>query len=135
MDILKDKKMMQELDLLRNENEIDYFNIKKLISFIYRMFLYNKAEEEFLSRFTYCFKCYRVDSKYKYDFLSYCEINSKAKRIYLYLKNTENFAMIFCVDDNGYIVDKKPIYNTDAINDILYTFEQQLTLCAPEEIH
>ena len=99
------------------------------------MFLFNKAEEEFLSRFTYCFKCYRVDSKYKYDFLSYCEINSKAKRIYLYVKNTDDFAMIFGVDDNGYIVDKKPIYNTDAINDILYTFEQQLTLCAPEEIH
>ena len=35
MDIHNDKKMMQELDLLRNENEIDYFNIKKLISFVY----------------------------------------------------------------------------------------------------
>ena len=133
MEIEKDLKILKQLDVLRTETPNIYFNLKRNIDAAYRMYLYAKAEQDFRARFTHYFDCYSVDSNSLAEFSSYCGVPN-ADKIYFYVKKTGNFAMLFCVNENDYVSCKVPVYSQEDVEDILFTFHNELILCAPDEI-
>ena len=133
MEIEKDVKILKQLDVLRTETPNIYFNLKRNIDAAYRMYLYSKAEQDFRARFTHCFDCYSVDPNSLSEFSSYCGVLC-ADKIYFYVKKTGNFAMLFCVNENDYVSCKAPVYSQEDVEDILFTFHNELILCAPDEI-
>lgn len=133
MEIEKDLKILNQLDVLRHENPNIYFNLKRNIDAAYKMYLSSKAEQDFMSRFTHCFDCYCVDKISLSEFSAYCGVPC-ADKIYFYVKKTGNFAMLFCINEDNYITCKAPVYIKEDVEDILFTFNNELFLCAPDEI-
>lgn len=133
MEIEKDTKVLKQLNLLRNETPTIYYNLKRNIDAVYKMYLYSKADQDFMSKFTYAFDCYSIDKDNMEDFAAYCGVPD-TDRIFLFVKKTGGFAMLFCVDAENYITRKAPIYNQEDIDDILFTFQDKLSLCGPDDI-
>ena len=120
-----EERVVKQLQVLIEMDKNVYKNISSIINSAYRMMLASKAEEAFDNNYWNDFVCLTMSKRDWAEFNSYYDITVKSPYQYFIVHRVYNYAAMYFVNDDGYIIEKKFYYTCGVINNMLTVFDRE----------
>lgn len=126
--IMRDKEIISDLELLYAESRDMYSNLIRNITAAKKMFLMHQAESNFMSGKFDDFRCYRVAREKRREVNRCFNMQTAGAEEYIMVHRRYDYAAAFQVSCDGYVCGRAFMYDLYAIEDMLlkyydYVFE------------